>query len=186
MGKEKIKYADRIAAAKRKWEESTPEFKEAFHAGILRGVVGFLLWWDTLKAIEEKFNIDVMGIARKMRWKSAFEMGQRMAKKYNEPGIKELYDAYPGQFEGVCEPKFFEFNDEVFHVWLHHCPVVQNFKDLGRTDEEIKEMAPLYCLADEAIMAGFNPDSEVYAQPRLLMRGDSHCTYRVENHKGRR
>jgi hypothetical protein len=113
-------------------------------------------------------------------------MGQRMAKNCKERGIKELYDAYPAQFEGVCEVEFFEFNDEVFHVWLHCCPVVQQLKDLGRTDEEVKEMAPLYCLGDQAIMAGFNPDFEVYAQPRLIMKGDPYCTYRVEYHCGKK
>jgi C_GCAxxG_C_C family probable redox protein len=33
-------------------------------------------------------------------------------------------------------------------------------------------------------MAGFNPNFEVYAQPRLIMKGDPYCIYRVEYHQG--
>ena len=185
MAEEKVKYAERIAAAKKRWEGHSADFMEAWQAGQVKGVMGFLLWWDTLKAIEEKFHIDVMGIAREMRWKHAFEQGQRMANNYKEHGIKELYDAMGSKFEGVCEKEYFEFNDKVYHLWCQRCPNLQIFRDLGRTDEEIKEMAPLFCLQDQAIMTGFNPNFEVYAQPRLIMKGDSHCTYRIEDHGGK-
>ena len=71
MANEKIKreYADMIAAAKKKWDESSPELKEAFFSNLATDVAGFLLWWDTLKEIEKRFNIDVMNIAREMRYK---------------------------------------------------------------------------------------------------------------------
>ena len=186
MADEKIKYADLIEANKKKWEESSPEQKETRLAAVAANVWHFLLWWDTLKAIERKFNIDVMGIAREERWKSTYEQGRRLAKRFKEHGIKDLYMAYGSTFEGICEKEYFEFNDDRYYMWIHHCPVRDALREFGRTDEEIKEMAPYYCLADQAIMQGFNPELEVHAQPRLLMKGEDHCTYFVEDFHGRK
>ena len=184
MTENKMQYADRIAKAKKEWEDKPEAEKAQFLSGIANGVAAFLLWWDTLKAIEKKFNVEVMGIAREMRWKYGFERGQRMAKDFKEHGCKDLYDAYNAKFEGVVEAEWFECTDKCVHKWNYKCPCIQAFKDLGRTDEEIKEMAPLYCLNDIAIMTGFNPKLEVFPQPRLIMRGDSHCVYRFEDHGG--
>lgn len=186
MADEKIKYADLIEANKKRWEESSSEQKEGFLGAVDGLVEGFLLWWDTLKAIEEKFNIDVMGIAREERWKNQYEHGQRLAKNFKEHGIKDLYAAYGSTFEGICEKEYFEFNDDRYYMWIHHCPVYDAFKKVGRSDEEIKEMAPLFCLEDQAIMQGFNPELEVHAQSRLLMRGEGHCTYFVEDFHGKK
>ena len=147
-------------------------------------VSDFILFWDTLKAIEKRFNIDVMGIAREQRWEHSFASGQRLAKKFQNHGVKDLYDAYNSQFEGLVRAKWFECNDKAFQKWNFACPCIDHFRNLGKTDEEIKEMAELFCLADIGIMQGFNPELEVYPQPRLLMRGDSHCAYRTEDHRG--
>lgn len=185
MEREKIKYADRIEKAKKKWQEMSPQQKALLNTSNAASARAFTLWWDTLKVIEKKFNIDVMGIAKEERWKHSFEAGQRLAAKYTEHGIKDLYDAYNSQFEGVVQAEWLELNDEYLHKWNFNCPIIQHFKDLGKTDEEIREMAPYYCLADIGIMTGFNPKLEVFPQSRLLMRGDSHCTYRVEDHGGR-
>lgn len=138
-----------------------------------------------IKAIEKNFNIDVMGIVREEIWKHSFEAGQKLAEKYEEHGIKELYDAFISQFEGLVEPEWFELNDKVLHKWNHACPNYRHFRGPGKTDDEIKEIALYYCLQDIGIMAGFNPKLEVFPQSRLLMAGDSHCTYRVEDHEGK-
>jgi len=185
MANEKIKreYADMIAAAKKKWDESSPELKEAFFSNVATDIAGFLLWWDTLKEIEKRFNIDVMNIAREMRYKWAYDLGQKLGKNYKEQGMKVLYDAYDAQFEGVCEFEWIEFNDEVRCLRLHHCPCIQFFIEAGRTDEEIKEMTPLFCLRDIAVMRGICPDLEIFAQPRLKMMGDPWCSYHVEDNR---
>lgn len=44
-------------------------------------------------------------------------------------------------------------------------------------------MAPYFCLLSYGTMQGFNPDLEVFPQSRILMRGDSHCSYRVEDNR---
>jgi len=52
---------------------------------------------------------------------------------------------------------------------------------------ELNDKAPAqveFCLQDIGIMTGFNPKLEVFPQARPLMSGDSHCTYRVEDHGG--
>lgn len=185
MANEKIKreYADMIAATKKKWDESSPESKEAFYANIATLVNGFLLWWDTLKEIEKRFNIDVMGIAREMRYKWAYDLGQKLGKNYKEQGMKVLYEAYDAQFEGVCEFEWAEFNDESRCLRLHHCPCIQFFRDAGRTDEEIKEIAPLFCLEDIAAMRGICPELEIFDQTRLIMKGDPYCSFHVEDNR---
>ena len=138
--------------------------------------------WDIVKEIEKEFGINAMAIVRRVIWEKSFKAGQGLAKKFKKHGTKELYEAFNSQFEGLVEAEWHEFNDEVLHKWNHACPNLQHLKDLGRTEEEIKEMAPYYCLQDIGIMTGFNPDLEVYPQSRLLMAGDPHCTYRVEDH----
>lgn len=182
-GADQFQYRDRILAAKKRWDEYSDTEKGLLRSVVFTLVEDFLLWWDTLKAIEKKFNIDVWGIAREERWKHSFENGQRRAKKFKEHGTKDLYDAYNATFEGVVDAIWIECNDKCFHKWNRNCPCIEAFRELGRTDDEIKELAPLFCLADQAIMAGFNPELEVFAQTRLLMAGDDHCTYRWEDNR---
>lgn len=184
MPEQIMKYANKVAEAKKKWEETSPREKEMRDASLRKGVERWILMWDIIKAIERSFNIDVMGIVREEIWKHSFEAGQRLGKKDKEHGLKELYDAFNSQFEGLVEAEWLEFNDKIFHKWNHKCPNLQHFRDLGKTDEEIKEIAPYYCLQDIGTMTGFNPKFEVFPQSRLLMQGDSHCTYRVEDHGG--
>jgi len=184
MAEEKQKYAKHIEESRKKWDQLSPKEKELYTSIIGTLVSDFILFWDTLKAIEKRFNIDVMGIAREQRWEHSFASGQRLAKKFQNHGVKDLYDAYNSQFEGLVRAKWFECNDKAFQKWNFACPCIDHFRNLGKTDEEIKEMAELFCLADIGIMQGFNPELEVYPQPRLLMRGDSHCAYRTEDHRG--
>ena len=192
MANVKIKkeYVDMIAEAKKKWDESPPEMKAQWLAGIPKRVVGFLLLWDTLKAIEKKFNnVDVWNITRKITYNAAFAHGQKLAEKYKKfgrQGLKELYDGYFSAYEGVCDFEYLEFDDEVLSLWAHTCPFTQVLKDMGRTEEEIKEIAPLFNLWEYGVISGFNPGFENFPQPRLIMKGDSHSTYYIENPGKRR
>jgi len=185
MAKEKIKreYAELIAEKKDKWEESLPEWKEQWFNNIDISVEAYVVLWDTLKEIEKKYNIDLRNIATEMRYKGGYASGVGLAKNYKEHGLKELYLAYLSTYEVVCAYKWFEFNDEVLSLWCQSCPCIQSFRKLGRTEEEIKEMGPLFCLADYALMMGFNPELDIFPQPRLIMRGDSHCSYRAEDRR---
>jgi len=184
MPEDKMKYADHIEESKKKWTEATPKEKELYQAVLATLASDFVFFWDFLKTVEKKFDIDAMGIARELRWKHCFAAGQRLAKKSESHGVKDLYDAYNSQFEGLVGAKWLECNDKAFHKWNFDCPVMPHLKNLGLTEDEMKEMAPLFCLADEAIMKGFNPELEVFPQPALLMAGDSHCAYRTEDHRG--
>ena len=183
MSEDKMKYAVHIEESKKEWDKLTSKEKELFHEIIATAVNDFILLWDTLKAIEKKFNIDVMGIAREQIWKHSFAAGERLAKGFKEHGTKDLYDAYNSQFEGVAQAKWLECNDKVFHKWNLACPAIEHFKNLGKTDEEIKEMSEFFCLSDYGVMQGFNPELEVFPQSRLIMRGDSYCSYRTEDHR---
>lgn len=182
MTEEKMKYPNVVAEAKKKWDNLTDNEKAISHRVFRRGIERWILMWDILKAIEEKFGINVWDIVREEIWKHSFAAGQNLAKKYERHGVLELYDAFNSQFEGLVQAEWLELNDKVLHKWNHACPNYQHLKDLGKTEEEIKEMAPYYCLQDIGIMTGFNPDLEVFPQSRLLMAGDPHCTYRVEDH----
>jgi hypothetical protein len=77
------------------------------------------------------------------------------------------------------------FNDDRIEKHCRRCPNAEAFKKLGRTEEEMKEWAALYCLADEAFWSEFNPEFEIFRRPRLLMKGDSHCTYVAVYHWGK-
>ena len=182
-GADQFQYKDKILAAAEAWEEHTDTEKALFKAIVFTLVEDFLLWWDTLKRIEKEFGINPWGIAREERWKHSFEHGQRLAKKFHGHGTRDVYDAYNATFEGIVDAIWIECNDRCFHKWNRNCPCIEAFKEMGRTDEEIKELAPLFCLADQAIMTGVNPELEVFAQTRLLMAGDDHCTYRFEDHR---
>ena len=181
-------YKDLIEAGRRAWDESSSDAKAGFYSAVEAEVAGFVLWWDTLKAIEKKFNIDVWNVAREVRWDWAYSMGQRLAKKYKERDLKDLYDAYLAIFEGCCAQEYQEWNDRAIAWWNHGCPGVQPLKEMGKTDEEIKEMSGLFCLMDTALMKGFNPDFDVFPQPRLIMAGDEVCNYRIEcnNYDGKK
>jgi hypothetical protein len=182
-GADQFQYRDRILAAKKRWDEYSDTEKELLRSVVFTLVEDFLLWWDTLKAIEKKFNIDVWGIAREERWKHSFDHGQRLAKKFHGHGTRDVYDAWNSTFEALTDPIWIECNDRCFHKWNRNCPCFEAFKELGRTDDEIKELAPLFCLADLAIMSGVNPELEVFPQTRLLMAGDDHCTYHWEDNR---
>ncbi len=182
---EQMQHADCIAAALKKWEEMTPLEKELYADGMRGRVRIFLQWWDCLKAIEEKFNINVMDIAKEVRYKASFETGKRLAKKSKKHGIKDVYNVCLAGLEGMSKARvWFELNDRRLHYWVKWCPPHQFFKEFGRSDEEIRELAEFYCLQDEALLRGFNPKLEVFDKPRIIMRGDSHCSYIVEDHGG--
>jgi len=185
MAKKDIKHREIIDKAKQKWQKKSADEKTAWSRMFRRGVERWILMWNILKRIEKEFNIDVMGIVREEIWKYSFNVGKNLAKKYKKHGVKELYDAFNAQFEGLADPIWLEFDDKVLHKWNRACPNYQHFKDLGWTDEQIKEAAPYFCLQDIGIMTGFNPKLEVFPQSRLLMLGHSHCTYRVEDHGGK-
>jgi len=182
-GADQFQYKDKILAAAKAWEEHTDTEKALFKMIISTLVEDFLLWWDTLKRIEKEFGINPWDIAREERWKSSFANGRRRAKKFKGGGTTDIYDAYNSTFEGIVDAIWIEANDRCFHKWNRNCPCIEAFKELGRTDEEVKELAPLFCLADQAIMTGISPECEVFAQTRLLMAGDDHCTYRFEDHR---
>jgi hypothetical protein len=182
MSEEKIKYQNLIDEARKKYENLPPEAKEAYEKMFLRGAQGFAQMWDILKAIEKRYGIDVMGIAREIRWEQAYKAGQKAAKQFEKQGLKELYLAYSAFFEAICDMDWFVFNDDRMEKHCRRCPNVEAFKKLGRTEEEMREWADLYCLADEAFWSGFNPEFEVCRQPRLLMKSDPHCTYIAIHH----
>jgi hypothetical protein len=182
---EQMEHADCIAAALEKWEKMTPKEKELYADGMRGRVRIFLQWWDCLKAIEEKYDIKVMDIAKEVRRKHSIEHGQRLAKKSKGHGIRDLYNVCLAGLEGMSKGRvWFELNNKRLQYWVKWCPPHQYFKEFGRSDKEIKELAEFYCLQDEAILRGFNPKLEVYDKPRIIMRGDSHCSYIVEDHGG--
>ena len=182
-GKDQFQHKDRILAAQKQWEQYSDTEKALFGVIVSSVVDGFLLWWDTLKRIEKEFGINPWGIAREERWKSGVADGQRKAKNCKEHGTKDLYDAYNAAFEGIVNAIWIEATDKAFHKWNRVCPCESTFKE-RRTDEEIREMAPWFCLTDQAVMTGFNPELDVFAQTRLILAGDDCCVYRFEDNKG--
>jgi len=181
---DQFKYKEHIEECAKRWENFSDREKAFLYQGIaFKESEDFVWWWDTLKAIEKEFGINPWGIAKEQQWKHKYEHGQRMAKKFKTHGCKDLYDAYNSTFEGLVDAEWVECNDSAFQKHNHKCPCYEPLKELGKTDEEIAEMAPLFCLADQAIMTGFNPELEVFAQPRLLCKGDTHCTYRWEDRR---
>lgn len=182
----KLEYVKRSAEVKKEFESKSPEYKELYNTWFMQMAADFILLWDTLKAIEKKCGIDVMNIAREERWKHAYEAGVKIGREYGKRvGIKDLYELYSAKFEGQCDYKWFDLNDERSYLWCTKCPLVPCLKELGKTDEEIKEMAPLFCLADIAIMSGMAPELEIFPQPRTLMGGASHCSYYTHDHGGK-
>jgi hypothetical protein len=181
MGEEKIEYRDLIEEARNKWEILLPETKEAYKKMFLRSAQAFSLMWDILKEIEKRYGISVMELAKEMRWKQAYVAGQKAAKQFEKNGLKELYLSYSSFYEAICDVKWFEFNDNRIEKHCRRCPPQEAFRELGRTEEEMKEWADLFCLADRAFWSGFNPEFEV-CMPRLIMKGDPHCTYIAIHH----
>ena len=185
---EKIQYPDRIKAANKKAkEEWGTGARDAWYAARRGTVSMFILWWNTLKEIGEKYNVDVMTLAREQWFKSAFEEGQQVAKARKERGlgngIIDYYDERLAKLdEGPSKFIWFELNDKRMHYWNMRCAMHQFFQEAGMTDEEIKELAPLFCSVDAAFAQGFNPNFEAYPYPRIQMAGDPHCSRIIEDH----
>jgi len=151
----------------------------AYEKMFQRGVQRFILMWDIIKRIENEFEIDAKGIIRDEIWKNSYKAGQKLAENYKTHGLKDLYDAFLGFFELFCNYEWFEFNDQVLELRCHACPNLKHFQEAGWSREQIAEVAPYVCLADIGIMTGFNPRNEVFPQPRLILKGDPVCSYRV-------
>jgi len=174
-------YADIINASKQKWDKRPGDMKELFKVALARNVGGFLSWWNTLKTIENKFNVDPRTVAEEIRYKRALDHGRRLGRIYERHGLKELYEAYIGQFAGVSDYEFVEFNDAVCSFYMHSDPYIGYFKAAGRNDNEIRDMADLFWLWWQGIISGFNPGFEVFVPPRLIMKGDPYNIIRIEN-----
>jgi len=182
---EQIQYADLIFAALEKWEKMPPA-EQALVVNRMRGRVEiFLQWWDSLKAIEKKYNVNAVEVAKEVRIKRTMEEGRKLAQKSKEHGIKDLYNSCFAGLEGLSKGRvWLELNDKRFHLWIRWCPNVQFFEEFGRSKEEVKELADFFCCQDEALYRGFNPKLEVFDKPRCIMKGDSHCSYIIEDHGG--
>jgi len=188
MGKVNIRFPNRVKYKKElqesldTWEKKSSEEVAALDRMFQRGAQDWILMWDIIKKVEREYNINLRGLVREEIWRSSYKTGQNLAKKYKNHVLKDLYNAFLGFFEGLCKYEWFEFNDVILEVWCHECPNIRHFKEAGWTDEQIKETAPYFCLQDIGIMTGFNEQNEVFIQPRLLMSGHSHCSFRVEAH----
>ena len=177
----KVKYAKELQEKLDEWESKSPEVMIAFEKMFQRGVHRFILMWNIIKRIEKEFNINVSGIVRDEIWKNSYQAGQKLAENYKTHGLKDLYDGFLGFFELFCKYEWFEFNDKVLELRCHACPNLRHFKEAGWTSEQIKEVAPYFCLADIGVMTGFNPRNDVFPQARLILNGDQYCSYRVES-----
>ncbi|MCD6484695.1 MAG: hypothetical protein J7L47_06255 [Candidatus Odinarchaeota archaeon] len=135
--------------------------------------------WDILKAIEKKYGVDVMSIAKEIRKEQSRQNGFERGQKAQRRGILGFWEEFVRKYEGKtrCDIKYFEFNDERLEYWFRRCPIIERFKAFGKTDEEIKEMSELFCM-DVPKLAAFDPDLEV-CQTSWIMRGSDHCTYIV-------
>lgn len=186
---EKVQYPDHIGAAVKKniedWEAGR---RQVWYRGRMSAAANWILMWDTLKEIEARYNnVDVRSILRRQRFQKAFAAGQKLAKARKEQGLRnsiiDLYDAFFAQFdEGPSKFIWLELNDKCMHYWNLRCVNHQFFRQLGKTDEEIKEMAPFYCIVDQGFVQGFNPNFEVFPYPRIQMAGDPHCSLYIEDH----
>lgn len=185
---EKVQYPDKIVAAvKKNMEEWEAGLRQAWYRGRVSAAANWVLMWDTLKEIEAKYNIEVLPILKRQRFQKAFATGQKLAKARKEQGlgngIIDLYDGFFAAFdEGPSKFLWLELNDKCMHYWNLRCANYHFFRQLGKTDQEIKEMAPYYCIVDQSLAQGFNPNFEVFPYPRIQMSGDCHCTLRVEDH----
>ena len=179
---EKMQYKDSVLAAKKKWDEMSPELKEAREAGRAELARVFLCMFDTVKRIEKTYNICVMDIAKEEWWNSMFKLGESLAKLTKKHGIKDLYDVIASGWEGYQKVKWFELSDKGLHCWLRNCTFIDYFRALGKTDEEIKDIASLFCYGDQGLELGFNPKLEVQHDARLMMKGDPHCTILIDDH----
>jgi hypothetical protein len=182
---EQLQHADCILVALEKWEK-TPDLEKELFLSRMRGRIAiFLQWWESLKEIEKKYNINAVEIAKQVRIKHCIEDGRKLAQKSKGHGIKDLYNACFAGMEGLSKGRVWkELNDKRFHLWIKWCPNVQFFEELGISKEEMKEFADFFCCQDEALYRGFNPKFEVFDKPRTIMKGDSHCSYIIEDHGG--
>lgn len=178
---EKMQYKDLVLAAKKKWDEMSPEEMARREAGRSEFARVFACYWDTLKRIEKEFNINVMALAREEWWNNTFQLGQRLAKMTKKHGIKEFYELIWSDFEGYQKIEWFELSDRRLYCRLRNCTFIEQYRDLGKTDEEMKEIASLFCYGDQGLELGFNPKFEVHSDCRLMMKGDPHCTVYIED-----
>lgn len=187
MAENKMQHRDHIQKALERWDQLPQGVRDAFYDNLRTEAIGWLQLWRICKRIEKKYNIDVMNILREEREKMAFALGQQLAQKFEEHGIKDVYEAYFARFEGRRGHRvWFELSDERLHYWVLECPFRKIFLELGSSDEEIKEMAPYFCLPwDVVIVKGFNPKLECCTPPSNILRGDDHCTYIIEDHGGK-
>jgi len=186
MAGEKIKYQDKIDEWERKVAERSPEAKAAGKAGVANYAFLVLQWWDTLKEIEKRYNVDAVSIAKEIRCQAFYKRAQNRAKDFQSHRLIDYWQTTPGPNTPPEGAKWFEFNDERLYMWLYACPFFQAFRDHGRTDEEIKELGELFCNCgnDEFEPAGFNPNFECFNHPRNIMLGDDYCTMLIEDHGG--
>jgi hypothetical protein len=185
MAKEKISNYGReaIETSEKQWEARSKEYNAQWVDNIGISQEEFLIMWDALKEVEKKYNINPWGIAKDYRYKEFYAVGQARAKNYKEHGLKELHVAHLGLYAGCCDYEYEEFNEEVYSLWCRACPCLHHWRNLGRSDEEVKELAPYFCTFDYAIMDGFNPELDNYPQQKLIMKGDERCTYRTEDRR---
>jgi len=186
MAEEKMKYEDIIKEAEEKAAARSPEEKERAKAVLANYTFMFLQWWDTLKEIEKRYNIDAVSIAREIRCQAFYKRAQNRAKDFQSHRLIDMWTTTPGPNTPPGAMKWFECNDERLHFWVLDCALLNALKEHGRTDEELKEMAQVFCNGgvDEFEPAGFNPNFECFSHPRCKMEGDDHCIFLLEDHGG--
>lgn len=143
------------------------ETTKAFRAGIQDRAVWFYL---LLKASGEQ-GADPVKVAEKAITQFGKAKGAAFGKV---EGADEFIDKLSqGYACGAFEMEKVEHTPQKSVLHFHHCPLVEAWKQLGCSKEEISELCRLASFGDHGVVSNF-PNLKLEF-PKLLSNGDDYC-----------
>lgn len=156
--------------------ETKPAFggHEDFEKYVLRfkeiRALYFLDYVDFVEAYSRNPNSDPMELARLVRYTSAQRQGARLAEQAEERTLEQFVELYWYHFPYT---EALTLKPDRAIVRARRDPFYEAFRRLDVTEDRIRELSDLFCIAEEGATSGFDPRIE-FQRRKHLMLGDTY------------
>jgi len=106
--------------------------------------------------------------------------GQKKLEKMKDPGdMKEFSTVFAGETSrAIFEMEVIQADEEGYYLDFHYCPLVEAWKKLGASQEEIEQLCDIAMDGDRGVAAQF-PEFE-FSLGKTIAEGESVCQIRFD------
>jgi hypothetical protein len=129
------------------------------------------------QALHKKYGDNVKEIIRQASYENGVKLGKEMAERIGKNDLEDFAKAWD-ELWGFAGPPITMSNRKIIYRGTK-CAAYEAWKKMGLKENEISELADLYCINDVGFAKGFNPNLKL-VHTRRVMKGDPYCEWLIE------